>query len=88
MVKVGLNIKNGLKVMKPKEGDVIIFDGKDWYVTTKDAIFKEYQEKVDAKLEQVQEKLVDMENYKKDISQQMKTVSEAIKKFVNLQGDK
>lgn len=88
MVKVGLNIKNGSKVMKPKEGDAIIFDGKDWYVTTKDAIFKEYQEKVDAKLEQVQEKLVDMENYKKDISQQMKTMSEAIKKFVNLQGDK
>lgn len=88
MVKVGLNIKNGSKVMKSKEGDVIIFDGKDWYVTTKDAIFKEYQEKVDAKLEQVQEKLVDMENYKKDISQQMKTMSEAIKKFVNLQGDK
>lgn len=88
MVKVGLNIKNGSKIMKPKEGDVIVFDGKDWYVTTKDDIYKEYQTKVDKKIEQVDSKLLEMENYKKDISQQMKTMSEAIKKFVNLQGDK
>lgn len=88
MVKVGLNIKNGSKIMKSKEGDVIIFDGKDWYVTTKNDIFKEYQEKVDEKLAQVDKKLQQMENYKADISKDIQTMSETIRKFVNIQGDK
>lgn len=88
MVKVGLNIKNGSKIMKPKAGDVIVFDGKDWYVTTKDDIFKEYQEKVDGKLAQVDKKLQQIEKYKADISKDIQTMSETIRKFVNIQGDK
>jgi len=88
MVKVGLNIKNGSKVFKPKPGDVIIFDGKDWYITTKDDIFKEYQDKVNAKLREVDIKLQETENFKTEISEQMVELGETIRKFINLQGDK
>lgn len=88
MVKVGLSIKNGSKVFKPKAGDVIIFDGKDWYITTKDDIFKEYQDKVNAKLREVDIKLQETENFKTEISEQMVELGETIRKFINLQGDK
>lgn len=88
MVKVGLNIKNGSKTFKPKAGDVIIFDGKDWYVTTKEDIFKEYQDKVDAKLQEVDNELREIRDFKVGISQQMIELGETVKKFVNLQGDK
>ena len=92
MVKVGLNIKNGSKVFKPKAGDVIIFDGKDWYVTTKDDIFREYQEKVDAKLTEVTEQLEterkENEEFKANISSQIVEISENVKKFIKLQGEK
>ena len=88
MVKVGLNIKNGSKAFKPKAGDVIIFDGKDWYVTTKEDIFKEYQDKVDAKLQEVDNELKEIRDFKVGISQQMIELGETVKKFVNLQGDK
>ena len=87
MVKIGLNVKNGSKIMKPKQGDVIIYDGKDWYVTTKDDIFREYQSKVDDKLKEINEKLSLMEEYKREISSQMTTMSDAIKNFIQLQGE-
>ena len=88
-VKVALNVKNGSKVFKPSAGDVIIFDGKDWYVTTKHDIFREYEEKVDAKLKEITEQMKrndeDIVNFKKDISEQMISMSETIKEFVLLQ---
>ena len=99
MVKVGLNIKNGSKVFKPKAGDVVIFDGEDWYITTKDDIFREYQEKMDAELAKVEAKLAEVteklrteleknEQFKREVSSQIIEISENVKKFIKLQGDK
>ena len=88
MVKVGLNIKNGSKVFKPKPGDVIIFDGKDWYVTTKDDIFREYQMKMDAMLTQIGEELKSIREFKVDIANQMTKMGEAVRKFIIFEGDK
>ncbi len=87
MVKVGLNIKNGSKVFKPTPGDVIIYDGKDWYVTTKSDIFREYEEKMDEKLAEIGQKLFEIEEYKRQISAQMVEMSDTIKQFVKLQGE-
>lgn len=88
MVKVGLNVKNGSKIFKPTAGDVVIYDGKDWYVTTKDDLFREYQAKVNAVLLETTEKLDKIEAFKQEISSQMLEMSEIIKKFVVLQGEK
>lgn len=82
MVKVALEIKNGSKVFKPKKGDVIIFDGKEWYVTTKEDIFAEYQAKVDAKLNDVENELVSLRQFKSDVSSQIIEMSEIIKNFI------
>ena len=83
MIKVGLNIKNSSKAIKPTKGDIVIFDGKDWYVTTKEDILKEYREK----LAEINQKLQEMEQFKREISAQIKEMSEIIKKFVKLQGE-
>lgn len=87
MVKVGLNIKNGSKVFKPTPGDVVIFDGKDWYVTTKSDIFREYEQKMDGKLAEIEEKLLEIEEYKRQISAQMVEMSDTIRQFVKLEGE-
>lgn len=87
MIKVGLEIKNGSRILKPKKGDVVIFDGKEWYVTTKDDIFKEYQTKVDAKLSEIDAELESIKQYKSEISGQITEMAEAIKQFIKLEGD-
>lgn len=87
MLKVCLEIKNGSKVLKPKNGDVIIFDGKEWYVTTKEDIFAEYQAKVNAKIQEVEAELSELRQFKSEVSSQMIEMSEAIKKFINYQGE-
>lgn len=87
MVKVGLTIKNGSKVFKPKKGDVIIFDGKDWYVTTKDDIFAEYQEKVNAGLQEVQRELQELRRYKGEVASQMAEMGTLIRDFIKSQGE-
>ena len=86
-MKIGLEIKNGSKVFKPKKDDVIIFDGKDWYVTTKNDIFEEYQNKVDAKLQAVQEALESIAEYKAQVSAQMVELSTIIRNFIRTQGE-
>ena len=87
MLKVCLEIKNGSKVLKPKSGDVIIFDGKEWYVTTKEDIFAEYQAKVNAKIQEVEAELSELRQFKSEVSSQMIEMSETIKKFINYQGE-
>ena len=88
MVKLALEIKNASRGIKPKKGDVVIFDGESWYITTKDDIYREYEQKVDAKLQEVDQKMQQMENFKNEISAQIIKMGEIIKNFVNLQGDK
>ena len=87
MVKVGLTIKNGSKVFKPKKGDMIVFDGKDWYVTTKEDIFAEYQEKVDAQLQEVQRELQELRQYKGEVASQMSEMGTLVKNFIKSQGE-
>lgn len=87
MVKICLEVKNGSKIFKPKKGDVVIYDGKDWYVTTKEDIFKEYQEKVDAKLNQVEQKLIEIRQFKGEISGQMAELGSLVRDFIKSQGE-
>lgn len=83
MVTIALNIKNGSKAFKPKPGDVIIFDGKDWYITKKEDIFREYDEKM-LKMEQKVEK---MEEFKAEVNEKIDKMSDIMQKFVILQNE-
>ena len=87
-MKIGLEIKNASQVFKPKKGDVILFDGKNWYITTKEDIFREYEEKVDSKITEVNNELNELRAYKAEVSKQIKKMAEAIRKFISLEGDK
>lgn len=86
-MKVALNIKNMKKAIRPANDDVIIFDGKDWYITTKETLFKEYQDKVDAKIAEVNAKVAEMEAYKRETSSQIAELAKVIKQFVQMEGD-
>lgn len=86
-MKIAIDVKNMKKAIRPSSGDVIMFNGNDWYITTKEDLFKEYQEKVDAKLSEVENELLELRRFKTEVSSQLIEMSEVIKSFVKLQGE-
>ena len=81
-MKIALEVKNNSKIIKPSKNDVIIHDGKQWYVTTKSDIFHEYEEKIDAKLRELQELInslaQDNASFKENVSKQVLDISNIV----------
>lgn len=86
-MKFAVDVKNMKKAISPSKGDVIMYDGKNWYITTKEDLFKEYQDKIDARIAEADRKLAEVDTFKAQISSQLIEMSEIIKKFVNSQGE-
>ena len=78
-MQVVLDIKNASSLKKPKANQVILYDGDKWYVTTRQALFKEYEDKVDSKLktiEELKEKIEkDNAEFKKEVSKSVYDIS-------------
>lgn len=84
MVTVGIKVKNASKAIKPSKGDVIIYDGKDWYVTTKEDLLKDaYKLIEDCKIE-----LEEAKDFRKEVAAQMKTMSDIIQVLYKHSEDK
>ena len=97
-MKVALNIKNLSKLKQPQENDVIIYDGKEWYVTTKEEILKESLKLVSESQKTLKELKEENEKFKKELTQlneEFKTkiskdiidITEIAKKLLELKGD-
>ena len=89
-MKLGLEIKNPKKVIKPSTNDVILYDGKAWYVTTKQDLFKEFEERIakkekelDSKIKECNSKIAEVDNLKKDVANQLLTFGEIVRKLVS-----
>lgn len=86
-MKVTFDIKNASKAIRPQSNDVIMFDGKDYYITTKDELLKEEKQLLlDCKkeLKRVKE---ENEKFKKEISAQILDMSEIIKQMYTNRGE-
>lgn len=81
-MKMTLEIKNLSGVTKPKKDNIIIYDGKEWYVTTKEALFGEYEKRVSKILDTVLKELSatkeENKKFKVQIASQMKDMSKVI----------
>lgn len=84
-MKIALEVKNGARIMKPSKNNVILFDGKEWYVTTKQDIFAEYEMKIEAKLNALQalidELAADNEAFKSEVSNDILAINKIVKKL-------
>lgn len=81
MAEVLLNIKNVPKVMKPTQNDVVVFNGKDWYITSKESLFAEAYKLIGeckAELEKVKKENSD---FKKSVAKQLVELSELVEKL-------
>jgi len=76
-MKLILDIKNASKALNPQKNCVILYNGVDWYVTTKDDILKEDK----ALFDECQKELNEMKQLKKEVASQLLDMSELIKKL-------
>lgn len=74
-MKLILNVKNSTKAVKPSSDNVILYDGKDWYVTTKQELFKEYN----SKLKEFEKVIEENKEFKKEVAAQIVEMSNLIK---------
>lgn len=86
-MEVTLEIKNISKIMKPKEGDIILYDGKTWYVTSKEELFKWFSDKVDELENAFANLKKDNNDFKVGISQQMSDMSNVVTQLFNEKGE-
>lgn len=86
-MNVVLNIKNTSKIIKPTKNSVILYDGKDWYVTTKEELLKECSEllkKCNSTLEEYKQENTE---FKKDVGKQLKQMTDLIQKLFETKGE-
>lgn len=89
-MKVLLDVKNPSALKEPRKDQIIIFDGNKWYITTRQDLFKEYEEKVDAKIAELEQKAIDLENenkeFKNSVSKDIITMSDVIEQMLVANG--
>ena len=89
-MKLTLDIKNFKRIIKPTKDDVILFDGKEWYVTTKNDLFEELSREFDEREMEVENKLNEIKNViaefkqiKVENAKQISTMSKTIKDLIS-----
>ena len=78
---VMLDIKNVPKVMKPTQNDVIVFNGKEWYITTKESLLVDAYKLIDECKAELEKLKKENKEFKTTVNNQLKIMSDAIKKL-------
>lgn len=87
-MKIALTVVNTSKTVKPSKDDVIIYDGKEWYVTTKDDVLKESKDLLNECKLELENLRKEHELFKKEIATQLLEMSELIKKLYSTTDEK
>lgn len=86
-MNVVLNVKNTSKVLKPTKNSVMLYDGKEWYITTKEKLFEEWLDL----LNQCNNKLEELEQqhteFKREVSSQLREMTELIHTLFETKGE-
>ena len=75
-MKAVFEVKSVNRLNHLNPNDILIYDGKTWYVTTKEDLFKKevaYLEECKKSLNEVKQEVID---FKKDVAGQIKEISE------------
>ena len=90
-MKIALDVTTNRKLLKPSKNDVIIYDGHQWYITTREDIFNEYETRInfliDALAQKTDELEADNRAFKEQVAQQMIEMSELIASLISAKGE-
>lgn len=80
-MEVILDVKNVPKAMNPTQDDVIVFNGKTWYLTSKASLMKEALEMIDKCQKELDKIKKENAQFKKEVAQQVRDLSELVKQM-------
>ena len=86
-MRVALDIKNLSKLKEPSANDVIIYDGKQWYITTKDDILKEANDLLLECKEELAKTKRENQEFKQQTSKDILELTNTVKKLLELKGE-
>ena len=81
-MEIAFTVKNTARGLKPEKNDVLIYDGKLWYVTTKQALFREYDQHFAEKIEECNAKIREMNELKAELARQMLEYGQLIREVI------
>ena len=81
-MKLILDVKNNKKIINPSRDDILLYDGKEWFVTTKEDLFKEYDEKFASKLTECEQKIAELTEFKVSMAKQILALSKLIEGII------
>lgn len=87
-MRIAIDVKNMSRMKEPSANDVIVYDGRQWYVTTKDDILKEANETL-SKCEKTLARLeAENQEFKQQTSKDIIEIAETTKKLLKMkEGD-
>jgi hypothetical protein len=87
-MRIAIDVKNMSKMKEPSANDVIVYDGRQWYVTTKDDILKEANEAL-SKCEKTLARLeAENREFKQQTSKDIIEIANTTKKLLKMkEGD-
>lgn len=82
MERVVLNLKTGYSMNGIKNGDIIVYDAtkKEWYITTPEMFFAEYDEKFEKCIKRYDEQVESLQKEIQDLQTRMDNFLELYKK--------
>lgn len=86
-MRVALDIKNLSKLKQPTKNDVMIYDGKEWYVTTKEDILKETNDLLLKCKEELANMVKENHEFKQQTSKDIVELTATVKKLLELKGE-
>ncbi|MCR4661693.1 MAG: hypothetical protein K5765_06840 [Clostridia bacterium] len=86
-MNVALTVKNTSKILKPTKDDVLIYDGKMWYVTTKEDLFKEWTKLLNEANEKIQQLEKQNLEFKKEVGLELQQMTNLIAQLFEHKGE-
>lgn len=80
-MKIVLAVKNTSQALTPTKDDVVIYDGDQWYVTTKQDVLKEASDLLEATQNELAALKEETVKFKKEVASQLYEMSELIRKL-------
>ena len=80
-MEVVLDVKNVPKIMNPTKNDVIVFNGKQWYLTSKESLLEEACQLVEEAKKELENSRKENKEFREKVARQLYEMSESIKKL-------